>query len=225
MSDCHRINRLSPDIAAAPDVYPALAAHQRSEAWEGRELAAALQLWAERFNVEFKLDIPEIVFRLDRLPVSSPGQFRKGYNGFGLKGETAFNTLYMNGDRAPVEVLGMLLYGMLHAWQQAHGNPARRNHLNTEFRETCRSLGISVGRKGVIGCAADCPLTMLLAQYGIDTAGLDARSPIERPMGPSKLNKWSCGCTNVRVAVKDFRVLCLKCRQVFREDSPKAPSR
>ena len=28
--------------------------------------------------------------------------------------------------------------------------------------------------------------------------------------GGSKLKKWSCGCTNVRVAVADFRAVCLK---------------
>jgi len=33
--------------------------------------------------------------------------------------------------------------------------------------------------------------------------------------GESKLEKWTCGCTYVRVAVADFQALCLKCGKVF----------
>ena len=34
--------------------------------------------------------------------------------------------------------------------------------------------------------------------------------------GPgSKLKKWTCGCTNVRVAIDDFQAKCLKCGNKF----------
>ncbi len=34
--------------------------------------------------------------------------------------------------------------------------------------------------------------------------------------GDSKLKKWSCGCpVNVRVAVADFRAVCLDCGEQF----------
>jgi hypothetical protein len=38
----------------------------------------------------------------------------------------------------------------------------------------------------------------------------------KKSKGRSKLKKWTCGCTNVRVAVKDFEAKCLKCCQDFK---------
>jgi len=35
--------------------------------------------------------------------------------------------------------------------------------------------------------------------------------------GSSKLKKWTCGCTNIRVAVKDAEIQCLKCKNQFVE--------
>ena len=36
--------------------------------------------------------------------------------------------------------------------------------------------------------------------------------------GKSKLKKWSCGCTNIRVAVKYFKAKCLNCGNDFVRD-------
>jgi hypothetical protein len=40
------------------------------------------------------------------------------------------------------------------------------------------------------------------------------RSPSRKP-GHSTLKKWSCGCTNARVAVPDFAAVCLRCDNRF----------
>jgi hypothetical protein len=42
--------------------------------------------------------------------------------------------------------------------------------------------------------------------------------PKAKLKGKSKLKKWTCGCTNIRVAVKDFDAKCLKCGNRFEKD-------
>ena len=39
---------------------------------------------------------------------------------------------------------------------------------------------------------------------------------MDRGKGKSSLSKWSCGCTNIRVGVRDLEALCLKCGDLFR---------
>src|SRR5438132_435632 len=82
---------------ATQTIYSALAKHQRDEAWGGREMVASLQTWAARFIVEFKLDIGDIAMCIDQLPSSRYGHFRRGHNGFGLRGEIAINSRFLSG--------------------------------------------------------------------------------------------------------------------------------
>ncbi len=206
------------DSAIAPDVYDILAQHQRHEEWNRRELMADLQTWANRFVVEFKLDIPEVVLCVDVLPSSRYGHFRYGHNGFGLKGEIALNARYLTPNVPKWEVLGTLAHELLHAWQQAHGTPGKRNYHNSEFREKAIELGLVVDRRGVTGYTADSPFKNLLRHFGVVVPEHEVLPPGRRQPGQSKLKKWSCGCTNVRVAVADFRARCLKCGRDFSRD-------
>jgi len=207
------------DDATATDVYDALARHQRQEEWDRRELMVGLQAWANKFAAEFKLDIPEVVLCVDRLSSATAGHFRDGHNGFGLRGEIAINSRYLT-PRTPIwEVLGTLLHELLHASQQAHGTPGKRNHHNAEFRAKALELGLIVDRRGLTGYAADSPFKDLLRRFGVVVPDFEISPPTLRPRGNSKLKKWSCGCTNVRVAIADFRALCLKCGREFKRDS------
>ena len=201
------------------EVYLVLAQHQTAEQWNGRAFVAVLLTWAVRFNVEFKLDIPELALCLERLPCNQYGRFRYGHNGFGLKGEIAMNTRYLIGHRAFWEILGTLLHEMLHAWQQAHGTPGKRNHHNAEFRQKAATVGLLIDERGVTGYAARSPFKELLAAHEVTTPVEEIlpRAPLEP--GKSKLNKWSCGCTNIRVAVSDLQAQCLKCGQLFRQEN------
>jgi hypothetical protein len=201
------------------DVYEILAQHQRQEEWNRREMMEGLQTWANRFVVEFKLDIPEVVLCVDVLPSSRYGHFRNGHNGFGLKGEVAINARYLTPDIPLWEVLGTLLHELLHAWQQAHGTPGKRNHHNAEFRAKAFELGLIIDRRGLGGYAAESRFKDLLRGVGVVVPEHELLPPARRPRGESKLKKWSCGCTNVRVAVADFRAMCLKCGNEFRRDS------
>ena len=51
--------------------------------------------------------------------------------------------------------------------------------------------------------------------HSIDFDGIINIPPKIKPKGKSKLKKWTCGCTNVRVAVKEFEAKCLKCGNEF----------
>jgi hypothetical protein len=65
------------------------------------------------------------------------------------------------------------------------------------------------------------PLVFLLKKHGVISNyvmapdGIIKATPIVKPKGNSKFKKWTCGCTNVRVAVKDFETKCLKCCREF----------
>jgi hypothetical protein len=204
--------------SATQTIYAALAKHQRDEGWDGREMIAGLQAWAARFIVEFKLDIAEIALCIDRLPTTRYGHFRRGHNGFGLRGEIAINARYLSGQRQVWEVLGTLLHELLHAWQEEHGTPGKRNHHNAEFQAKAWELGLNVDRRGVTGYAANSSFKELLRQCGVSVPDHEVVAPKERPRGDSKMKKWSCGCTTARVAVADFRAVCLKCGNAFKRD-------
>ena len=199
-------------------VYTVLAKHQRDESWAGRQILAELQTWADRFIVEFKLDIHDLSLCVERLPSGRNGHFRQGHNGFGLRGEIAINTRYLPGQRPLWEVLGTLLHELLHAWQETHGTPGKRNHHNAEFQAKARELGLNIDRRGVTGFAANSPFKELLKTYGVSVPDHKIVASMGRPRGNSKLKKWSCGCTTARVAVADFRAQCLKCGNDFNLD-------
>ena len=209
------------DDATQP-IYGALAKHQRDEAWAGQEMVAGLQTWAARFIVEFKLDIGDIALCIDRLPTGTYGHFRRGHNGFGLRGEIDMNSRYLCGQREVWEVLGTLLHELLHAWQETHGTPGKRNHHNAEFQAKARALGLNIDRRGVTGYAASSLFKDLLCKYGVSAPTHETKAPAMRPRGDSKLKKWSCGCTTARVAVADFRAKCLKCGCEFKRDGSAA---
>ena len=126
--------------AASPTVYSVLVKHQRDENWAGQQILADLQTWANRFIVEFKLDIRDISLCVERLPSNRYGHFRQGHNGFGLRGEIAINSRYLPEQRQLWEVLGTLLHELLHAWQETHGIPGKRNHHNAEFQAKARKF-------------------------------------------------------------------------------------
>lgn len=196
-------------------VYPTLAKHQRDEDWVGRTKIVWLQDWAERLNVEFKLDIPHIVLCIGALAARTASRFHFGHNPFGLTGEIAFNSRHLG--RPEHELLPLLLHELVHAWQQAHGRPGKNHHHNAEFRAKALELGLVVDPKGGTELAADGLLSRFMCAQGLGPAPGGAPEGAALPTGSSKLKKWSCGCTNVRCAIATFYAQCLKCGQVFRQ--------
>jgi hypothetical protein len=201
-------------------VYDALAEHQqRPEGWPYSELFTELHRWAEIFNTKLKLEIPEWSLCVERLRRTRLGQFRYGNNGLGLRGEITFNALYL-ATREGWEVLGTLLHEMLHGWQQAHGRPGKRNYHNKQFREKARSFGLIVDERGVTYYENESPFTRLLAQHGVHAPELPRVILEARQAGSSKLKKYSCGCTNIRVGTSRFAATCLLCGNEFERVDP-----
>ena len=195
-------------------IYSTLSEHQTTHGWDRRDLFRELHRWAKTFDCEFKLNIPELAICVDLFRRSRFGHFRAGPNGFGLSSEVGINQLYL-ADRPFFEVLGTLLHEELHAWQHAHGEPGRGNYHNKEFRAKAKSLGLIIDAGGVTEYATSSPFTELLERHGIEVPDLPPSSSQTRLHHTSKLRKWSCHCTNVRVAIADFRALCLKCNHEF----------
>ena len=197
------------------DVYDALAEYQTSEPWPAKALITELHRFAVIFNREFQLGIPEMALGIDRLRRTTLGHFRYGHNGFALKGEIIINDRHLD-DREGWQTLGTLFHEMIHAWQQAYGKPGRGNYHNREFRNKAAVYGLIVDQRGYTQFEPDSRFTSLLAKHGVNVPPLEP--PAEAPRqhaGTSKLKKWSCGCTNVRVAVRSFRARCLNCGRDF----------
>jgi hypothetical protein len=202
---------MSSRFESDDSVYRVVNEHQRQVDWDRREDAAFLQLWAERFNVHFKMHIPKVVLNLERLPSKVLGHFRRGHNGLGLEGEIGINARYLFGRGPNVQVLGTLLHVMLHAWQFTYGTRSSRTLHNKEFRGKARELGLLVNARGDQGYTAASPFKDLLRRYGIEVTDQEITPMRQVQPGNSSLKKWSCACTNVRVAVSDFHARCLKC--------------
>ncbi|MEI9475056.1 MAG: SprT-like domain-containing protein [Deltaproteobacteria bacterium] len=189
--------------------------------WEFSRLSEELYTWFDRFNQRFfgdKLQPPAISFRRTR--VNTLGHYVIDRNEFGLKWNININRLYAD---LPIGVtLATLLHEMVHQWEEGGGKrKTRKNYHTVGFRTKAELLGIPCNQRGVSLAYRD-PFRSLLREYGIDLDDVrsgddpDTETDVKGIPGNSKLKKWTCGCTNVRVAVQDFRAKCLKCGNEFR---------
>ena len=114
---------------------------------------------------------------------------------------------------------------MTHAWQTQYGKPSNSWYHNKEFCCKLLEFGVACNKAGWNYGVKD-PFVSILKKHGIvinqpmNTDGLIKIPPITKPKGKSKLKKWSCGCTNVRVAVKDFQAKCIRCGNDFERAIP-----
>lgn len=209
----------------APPIYRTLADHQCSEeGWDHRDLLAELHRWTLIFERVFALGVPEVALAVDRLRCTRPGHFRDNHNGFGLKGEIVLNEKHQA--RPFWNVLGTLLHELLHGWQQAHGRPGQGNYYNKQFREKARQYGLVIDSHGHTQYEPEGLFLQVLERHGVRVPELPRVTSAERPRGTSNLKdrsnlkKWSCGCTNVRVAVSTFSARCLLCNRLFEPAEP-----
>ncbi len=206
----------------APEaVYAAVAAHQADEKqWVYRDVVQEFLRWREIFTVEFKLDLTPTVLRIGGARSGCYGHFRPGPNDFGLPREIAFNERHLIAAIIAGDFwrsLGTLLHELLHAWQFDHGQPSLRNHHNKELLERAASVGLIMTTRGYTKYEPQSPFMDLLSIHGVRVPELPEVAGGMRRISPpgSKLIKWSCQCTNVRVAVDYFRARCLNCGQEF----------
>ncbi len=116
-----------------------------------------------------------------------------------------------------VKILAILLHEQTHQWQhEITKNAGKPPYHNVEFQKKAEELGIPSSKRGEL-LRMKAPFLTVCEAHGIDTNAVVIQPPAESKMeGGSKLKKWSCGCTNVRVAVSDFQAVCLKCHGEFK---------
>jgi hypothetical protein len=190
--------------------------------WIFSTIAGELYWWVDFFNIAFFKDqpvpIPVIAFSKDR--ITTKGHFKSKHNGFGVTNTLVLNRNHL--DLPMFETLVTLLHELTHAWQALYGTPSTSWFHNQEFRQKMADCGITCDAKGHHTHLGD-PFVFLLQQHGVLLSGdgdaLIQVAPMPRRRGQSKLKKWSCGCTNVRVAVRDFKAQCLKCKNLFKKET------
>jgi hypothetical protein len=213
------------------DFHTILTCRQQNQEWQGRAAVTMLHKWTGILNNEFKLELPGMAYRVDELPVTQMGSFRGEHNGLGIEREVTLNTLYLRPDRPRWEPFATLLHQLLHAWQHARGVSRPTYVHDAVYRRKAIEIGLMVSPKGLTCCVNGGPFVRLLERNGIAVEGhlivssdapeenapaqLQTTKAADRLKGSSKLRKYSCGCTSVRVAQKKFRALCLNCGNEF----------
>ena len=190
--------------------------------WMLNDLLWEIYWWFDFFNIAF--------FKAQPVP-PPPISCKKGNLTLGhhIIGEGDFdskqNCYKVHLCRPLWEILVISCHEMTHAWQVSYGKPSNSWYHNKEFCCKMLECGIACGKSGRDYGIKD-PFAFILNRHGIvlnhltDSNGLIRIPPINKPKGKSKLKKWSCGCTNVRVAVKDFQAKCLKCGNDFERAIP-----
>ena len=195
----------------------------KTKEWRFSYLSEELYTWFDLFNERFfdnALKTPVISF--ERTRVNTLGHFVIDRNSFGLKWNININSLYAHCTLG--DTLATLLHEMIHQWQQEFGKKKgkspRNNYHNKEFRIKAKLLGIPSDESGMTLYYQN-PFFSFLRDHGVrisprffkDKEDMEDMKQMRR--SKSKLKKWSCGCTNARVAIRNFRARCLKCGNDF----------
>lgn len=171
-----------------------------------------LHAWAGIFSAAYEIGVDTPAITLEKLPRRRLGHYRRGRNGFRLHHEIAINLRHLGDSKA--EVLGTLLHELLHAWQDVHGKPGKRNYHNKEFRARALSLGLVVDTRGHQHVVPG-PFTELLAAHGVELTG-EPLCPAARTVrsAASRMRKHTCDCTTVYCATT-LRATCDACGRWF----------
>jgi len=190
---------------------------------ELHDLTRKLLWWADIFNNAFFKDqsvqAPAISYKKTNLITF--GRHIIGNNQFGLKQN--FSRVHLS--RSFWEILVIIVHEMTHAWQALYGKPSSSWYHNKEFCCKMLEFGIACNKAGCNYGVKDLFVSLIkkhgiVFNHPINPEGLIKIPSITKPKGKSKLKKWSCGCTNVRVAVKDFQAKCIRCGNDFERAIP-----
>ena len=193
--------------------------------WAHKDLARELYKWIDIFNNAFfkEQPVPVDAISFENKRVAAEKYYVGDKNGLGVRESINFNGIISG--RPLWDILCSLLHEMTHSWQATYGKPSNSWFHNKEFQTKLKDCGIVCDNKGCHVGLRD-PFVYLLKSHGItfnkgmesETDGTIKIPSKKKSKGRSKLKKWSCGCTNVRVAVKDFEAKCLKCCHDFKRD-------
>ena len=192
--------------------------------WKYNELVWELRWWIDFFNLAFFRDepVPIPVLTFEKGRVNTLGSYRIGMNDWAVRNQINLNKLYIN--RPLWETLATLLHELVHSWEYQYVEKRKRTknwYHPKSFRFKMMEFGINTNDKGM-HCGVGDPFKFLLEKHGVDFSMLEPAGKLwigpkmTIKKGKSKLRKWTCGCTNVRVAIKDFQAECLKCGNRFK---------
>ena len=198
-----------------------------TDEWSLNPLVNELYWFVDFFNIAFfrNTPVPTPVLTFEKANLKSLGFYRIGLNDWAVRNQINLNKIYL--DRPLSETLQTLVHEMVHSWEHEYLQTKERTHNwyhKTKFREKMGEIGIETDNAGVHISLSD-PFVFLLKKHGVEFSNYpQGKYPIplppkKKPKGKSKLAKWTCGCTNIRVGVKDFEALCLKCGNIFERDS------
>ena len=190
--------------------------------WALWELAWELYWWVDLFNTAFfkNQPVPVPALSFEKTTIRTLGHYVTGRNAFGIKENINLNSTHLK--RPLWNILATLLHEMCHSWQATHGTPSKSWFHNKEFQQKMLEMGIHCDHKGRHTGLTD-PFMSTLKRHEIKfnfdpgTQEPSKLLPDTKPKGTSKLKKWSCGCTNARVATKNFQAKCLKCGKKFQK--------
>lgn len=201
--------------------------HETSTQWELAPLTQKLYHFFDLFNSQFfNSFLPQPAISFQKTGVIRYGHYRLGRNDFGILHEINLNRRYLT--RNFVELLVTLLHEMIHLWQDVtKGMPKTMNYHNKGFQEKSKELGIPSNHKGQTTDVTDPFVSLVMANLKTDGDKPDKEKDLDidkvkeeitkdkKPKGESKLKKYSCGCTNVRVGTSRFSATCNFCGNEF----------
>ena len=143
--------------------------HQNfAKGWRYQALLREFYTWVERFDSEFKLNIPMPVIAIAYLKKRNLAEFRLGRNSLGIKYEIAIRQNHAE-SKEFWRALGTVLHECLHLWQGIHGKPGSGNYHNQEFRDKASSLGLNVDQRGCTQYSSEnSPFFNLLAEHDME---------------------------------------------------------
>jgi DNA repair protein RadC len=190
--------------------------------WKLKDLLWEICWWFDFFNMAFlkEQSVPPLPIFCKKENLTL-GHHIIGQGEFGLKQ----NFCQVHLCRPLWQILVIVCHEMTHAWQELFGKPSDSWYHNKDFCCKLLEFGVACNMTGRNYGVKD-PFVSSLKRNGIvinqpmGTDGLIMIPPVTKPKGKSKLKKWSCGCTNVRVAVKDFQAKCIRCGNAFEREMP-----
>jgi len=127
--------------------------------------------------------------------------------------------------RGPLDVLETLIHEMVHLdnWSKDVQDCSASQYHNKAFKAGCDRIGLvcEQGKKhGWAHTSLSPELKKLIVAHKPAKVAFSMFRAVESSAksGPgSRMIKWSCGCTNIRVAVADFDATCNSCGGDFIE--------
>ena len=188
--------------------------------WEHAEILRELGVWYARLNGEFFANaLPPAAISVGRSRKETLGWYLPVRDPLGLRFRININELYIGSPLALI--LGILLHEGLHLEEDVRRHRQRAGSYHSSwFRKRAAELGIPTDEGGHWrGIEPGGRFAALLKRHGValDEQIASSSPPETRGTpGGSRLAKWSCGCTNVRVSSGvELMANCDRCERKF----------